>query len=129
MSSAVISGDVANGLVELEGAFPGRVSHEPDGSGGAYVTVDAIGLSEHWTRLQAPLTFHLAYNYPACAIYPFYLPADVIPANGQLPQALQPVQWRERSVIQVSLRHTNWDPLRDNAVGAVMQTQDWLQRQ
>jgi hypothetical protein len=129
VSSAVISGDVATGIAELEGAFRGRVSHEPDGSGGAYVTVDSIELSERWTQLNAPLTFHLAYNYPASAIYPFYLPADVVPVNGSLPPALQPVQWRERNVIQVSLRHTNWDPRRDIAVGAVMQTQDWLQRQ
>lgn len=129
MNSAVISSEVATGIAELESAFPDRVCHEPDGSGGAYVTVDAIQLGGHWTRPSAPLTFHMAYNYPASAIYPFYLPAEVIPANGPLPPALQPVQWRERSVIQVSLRHTNWDPRRDNAVGAAMQTQDWLQRQ
>ncbi len=129
MSSAVLSSDVARGIQELEAAFRGRVTHEPDGSGGAFVTVDSVELGSRWAHPAAPLTFHLAYNYPAGAIYPFYLPSDVISAGEALPAALQPVEWRGASVIQVSLRHTNWDPVRDNAVGAVMQTQDWLTRQ
>ena len=129
MNAAVIAGDVARGITELEEAFPGRVSHDPDGAGGAYVIVEAINLGPRWTHPFAPLTLHLAYNYPASAIYPFYLPADVVPTDGSMPPVLQPVEWRGSNVIQVSLRHTNWSPQLDNAVGSVMQTQSWLQRQ
>jgi hypothetical protein len=126
--STVLSSDVARGIHELEAAFPGRVTDEQDGSGGSFVTVDSIDLGSRWSRSNAPLTFHLPYNYPAGAIYPFYLPGDVTPVS-ELPPALQVVDWRGARVIQVSLRHSNWDPRRDNAVGAVMQTQAWLKRQ
>jgi hypothetical protein len=128
MSTSALASDVSHGLDELEAAFPDRVTAEPDGTGGAFVSVDSIDLGDRWARSITPLAFHLPYNYPAGAIYPFYLPGDVTP-NGGLPPALQPVEWRGRRMIQVSLRHTNWDAQRDNAVGAVMQTQAWLKRQ
>ena len=43
--NAVVSSEVADGIRQLEDAFSERVSHEPDGSGGAYVTVDDIDLA------------------------------------------------------------------------------------
>jgi len=42
MTEAVLTSGVAEGIEELEEAFPGRVEHEPDGAGGAYVTVADI---------------------------------------------------------------------------------------
>lgn len=126
--SATVAPDVAEGIAELEQAFPGRVRFEPDGSGGAYVTVEDIDLGPRFSTSAAALTFQLAYNYPAAAPYPFYLPADASP-TGAWPQALQPIEWRGFRVIQVSLRHTNWDPHRDTAVGSVVQVASWLQAQ
>jgi hypothetical protein len=129
VSTAVVAADVGRGLEELEDAFPGRVRHEPDGEGGTFVTIEEIQLSDRWTAPRCELTFHLAYNYPAASIYPYYLPKEVILADGGFPAALQRVEWRGNQVIQVSLRQENWDPRRDNAVGAVMQTQSWLRSQ
>lgn len=129
MNTAVLSEEVARAIEELESAFAGPVTHEPDDVGGAYVTVEKIELGPKWAVEQAPLTLHLAYNYPDAAIYPFYLPDGVVPADGSMPQALQPVRWRDQAVMQLSLRHNNWDPRRDNAVGAVMQAQAWLRAQ
>lgn len=129
MSTAMLAAEVSRGLEELEEAFPGRVRHEPDGEGGAFVTIEEVELSDRWTRLSSELTFHLAYNYPAASIYPYYLPQEVTPADGVFPAALQRIEWRGKQVIQVSLRQENWDPRRDNAVGAVMQTQAWLRSQ
>jgi hypothetical protein len=123
--SAVVSAEVAEGVRQLEMAFPDQVSHEPDGQGGTYVTVGDIQLGDGWTEVAAPLTLHLAYNYPAAAPYPFYLPARVEP-NGTWPEALQRVHWRDTDVLQVSLRHNSWDPGRDTAVGSVFQVRDWL---
>lgn len=125
--SATIASDVALGIAQLEEAFPGRVAHEPDQCGGAYVTVEGVDLGERWSPARAPLSFHLAYNYPAAAPYPFYLPGESAPLEGW-PQVLQRVEWRSRAVVQVSLRHTNWDPTRDSAVGSVLQVQARLRK-
>lgn len=123
--SAVVAADVGEGVRQLAETFPDRVSYEADGQGGAYVTVANIELGESWGMPVAPLSFHLAYNYPAAAPYPFYLPAGTEP-NSDWPNGLQRVQWRERAVVQVSLRHNSWDPARDSAVGSVFQVRDWL---
>ncbi len=123
--SAVVAADVAQGIAELEEAFPGKMSHAPDGAGGAYITVGDLDLGQGWNTVDAPLTFHLPYNYPAAAPYPFYLPAAAAP-SGEWPQALQRVVWRDEQVVQVSLRHNQWDPGRDTALGSVVQVRDWL---
>jgi hypothetical protein len=123
-----MAADVGEGVRQLQGAFPGRISFEADGQGGAYVTVADIELGDGWNRATAPLTFHLPYNYPAAAPYPFYLPPEVGP-NDSWPPALQRVQWRTGQVVQVSLRHNSWDPARDSAVGSVYQVRDWLRTQ
>lgn len=123
--SAVLAADVGEGVRQLEEAFPDQVSYEADGQGGAYVTVSDIELGEGWNMPTAPLTFHLAYNYPAAAPYPFYLRAGAAP-NGSWPPALQRVQWRGSEVVQVSLRHNSWDPASDSGVGSVFQVRDWL---
>lgn len=123
--STVLAADVGEGVRQLEEAFPDRISYEADGQGGAYVTVAGIQLGDGWNRPVAQLAFHLPYNYPAAAPYPFYLPAEAEP-NGSWPPALQRVQWRNGQVVQVSLRHNSWDPARDTAVGSVFQVRDWL---
>jgi hypothetical protein len=122
----VILTDVAEALEDLEQEFPGDVTHELDDVGGVYVTVDGIRLGSGWTREEAPLTFHLPYNYPAASPYPYYLPSDVIPV-ADWPSALQRVRWRDQDAIQVSLRHNNWDPERDRIVGCVLQVAARLQ--
>jgi len=123
--STILAADVGEGVRLLEEAFPSRVSCEADGQGGAYVTVGDVDLGGTWNVAVAPLSFHLAYNYPAAAPYPFYLPAGTRPSGGW-PNGLQRVHWRDRDVVQVSLRHNRWDPARDSAVGSVLQVRDWL---
>lgn len=128
MTQATVAPPVAAGIEDLEQAFPGRVSHGPTGDGGADITVSDIELGPTWTRTSASVTFNLAYNYPFTAVYPFYLPAGVKPRN-HTPPALQDVNWKGRPVVQVSLRHTRWNPTLDSAVGCVLQVQAWAQQQ
>ena len=128
MSTTTATVEVINAIKDLEAVLPGRVRSEPDGFGGAYVTVEDIELGPGWSRPSAPLTFHVPYNYPAAAIYPYYLPPDARPLNSS-PPALQQVVWRGNPATQVSLRHTRWDPVRDNALGCVFQVRSWLRSQ
>jgi len=128
LTIAEIAAEVAAAIGQLEEGFPGRISFIPDGTGGANVTVAELELGPRWTRERADLTFNVPYNYPHAPIYPYYLPAGTTPQAG-LPQALQQVQWQGQQVVQVSLRNTNWDPSRDNAVGCVLQVRAWARKQ
>ena len=127
MSTVSVAADVASAIAEIEEMFPEQVQWEPDGSGGAYVSVE-IDLGDRWTQSRTSVTFQIPYNYPSAPIYPYYLPADATPTEGW-PQALQQVQWRDSQVIQVSLRHNSWDPTQDNAIGCVLQMQAWAREQ
>lgn len=119
--SATVTAAITEAVAELERLF-GSVDVEPDGTGGAYVTVRELDLGERWTPKVVPLSFQLAYNYPYAAVYPFYCPAGLQRADGGAwPPALQQVMWRDRSVVQISLRANRWSPAHDSAAGAVAQ--------
>lgn len=124
MSTCVIAAPVAVALADLEQAFPGRVSYEPDEAGGTFVAIAGCALGDGWTHPIADLAFHLPFNYPWAAIYPYYLTTETWP-NSMVAPALQRVVWRGRQVIQVSLRHTSWTPEIDTALGCVRQTLQW----
>jgi hypothetical protein len=125
---SAVASEVDAALEELEEEFPGAVSSEPDGAGGTYITIEGVGLGGGWSVSEAPLSFHLPYNYPFAAPYPYYLPAGVIPKQGMV-EALQQVHWQGREMIQVSLRHNNWDPERDRVLGCMRQVSAWFLNQ
>jgi hypothetical protein len=125
VSTTVIVQEVAHALVELHEAFPGRLASEPDGLGGALVSIADTRLPAGWPATHSALMFVIPFNFPAIPVYPYYIAAEVAPA-GALGDALQRVQWRDRSVLQLSLRHNRWRPGLDTVFGSVLQAMDWL---
>jgi len=124
--STTVTAAIGDAVAELERLF-GAVDVEPDQSGGAYVTVRELDVGQRWTPQVLPLTFQLAYNYPYSAVYPFYCPAGLQRADGAAwPPALQLVTWRDRQVVQISLRASRWSPAHDSAAGVVTQTRRFL---
>lgn len=128
MSVASLNPEIAEAVEEILAHFGHRASREPDGQGGALVTVEDVDLPASWARQTAPLRFMVPYNFPATPPYPFYLPKDVQPPTPWH-QAMQPIEWRGEQMIQVSLRNNNWDPARDRVLGCILQVGDWLRAQ
>jgi len=125
VNTTVITPDVAQALAELRGAFPNRVTNEPDELGGALVTIAGVHMPSGWPLTHSELTFVIPFNFPAIPLYPYYIPAEAAPA-GQLPTALQRIEWRGAAVLQLSLRHTAWRPGVDTVLGSMLQAIDWL---
>lgn len=123
MSTAVVPAEIARALEELEQAFPGRVSTEAHEPAGTIVRIRGLELTGRWSAPSAELWFAIPFHYPDAPIYPYYV-VGATPTAGVA--GLQSVSWRGMAIIQVSLRHTNWDPTCDTAVGSVLQTQAWL---
>jgi hypothetical protein len=124
--SATMTAEVAAAIDELEEAF-GSVKSEPDGEGGAYVTVLELDIGERWLPSVIPLTFQLAFNYPHAAVYPYFAPGDLRRADGGArPGAMQQVEWRGSARVQISLRANAWSPAHDSAAGAVAQVRHYL---
>ena len=119
--SATMTGTIAEAVDDLERVF-GDVDVEPDEEGGAYVNVSGLDLDDRWSPRIVSITFHLAFNYPHAAIYPYYGPAGITRTDGgPLPAALQQVSWRGEVRTQISLRANRWSPTHDTAAGAVAQ--------
>ncbi len=125
MNTTLVAQDAAVALAELENAFPGRVSSDPDGLGGAIVAIADVAMPTGWPLTNSPLMFVIPFNFPAIPVYPYYIPADAAP-EGAVDQALQRIGWRGQSVLQLSLRHSAWRPGLDTIVGSVLQAMDWL---
>lgn len=125
MTAETMSAPVETAIVELEREY--GVAVEPDGSGGAIVTVSPVDLGPRWSPQSVELIFAIAFNYPFAAIYPFYTePALSRTDGGAWPSALQRVGWRGREVTQISLRANRWNPSVDTAAGAVAQVAHWF---
>jgi hypothetical protein len=125
LTTETVSASVAAAIAELERHHD--VAVEPDGSGGAIVTVLTIDLGPRWSPQIVDLIFAIAFNYPFAPIYPFYTePALSRTDDGAWPSALQRVGWRGREVMQISLRSNRWNPNVDTAAGAVAQVAHWF---
>lgn len=125
--ATAITVPIADAVEELERLF-GEVDVEPDGAGGAYVTVREIDIGERWTPRFVPLSFQLAFNYPHAAVYPYYCPAGVARVGGGgWPAAMQPTTWCGEPMMQISLRANRWSPACDSAAGAIAQVRHFFQ--
>lgn len=123
MNTATTSTEIATAVAELQAAFPDRVETFEDPAG-LIVAISGIELSERWTPRTGTLWFLIPYHYPDAAIYPFYVTAAR--STGGMISGLQDVPWRNEPAIQVSLRHTSWNPKLDTALGSALQAKTWL---
>ncbi len=122
---ADISAAVSEAVRELEKEF--QLTVEPDGNGGAIVTVVGVDLGGRWAPQTVDLAFSVPFNYPFASIYPFFTtPALERRDGGERPSALQRVDWRGNPVTQISLRANRWDPNVDTTYGAVIQVLHWF---
>jgi hypothetical protein len=119
-------GEVSAAIAELEHEF-GPVAVESAGDGGAYATVRAIEIGPRWQPSPIDLSFLVPSNFPFAYIYPFYSAPPLERVDGgQLPSALQRVNWRGREMTQISLRPNRWQPEHENASSLVYLVQHWF---
>ncbi|HEV7492460.1 E2/UBC family protein [Baekduia sp.] len=125
---ATTSVAVARAIDELKAEFGAEaVASKPDGDGGAFVRVSDLDFGPQWRVSLAELRFHLPYNYPDAAIYPYYLLSDLERLEGNWPDNVRRgVGFDGGTYIQASLRFNRWNPGIDTAAGAVHEVCEWL---
>jgi hypothetical protein len=122
---SVLTPEVAAAIEELGGEF--TVTSRPTGDGGAIVTAHGIEIGDAWQPNRIDIQFLIPYNYPFPQIYPFYTESAISRSQGgQLPSALAAVGWDGKSVTQISLRPSRWNPSHDTANGALEQVRHWF---
>lgn len=104
---------VALAIEQIRAAFaPSTVLVEEDGSGGAYVVVEAVDLGAKYCPPHTWLGGHLTPQTPYSDVYPLFMAGDVVRVNGQpfQPPLSLGHNFRGRPAIQISRRTNRLDP-------------------
>jgi|SRR5579862_3642402 len=101
--------EVTAGIEELKRQFPmACLVVREDGQGGAYIVMEPVALGQKYKPDATWIGFHIPSQYPYADIYPVFIGADVLRADGVA--FVAPVtaghQFEGRPAIQVSRRNS-----------------------
>ncbi len=122
---------VQEAVAELRATFPeATVVDEDDGSGGAFVTVDSIDPGPAYTQDETWLKFQIGHNYPDADVYPLFVKADLIRADGGgHGEGFAATTFREDPALQLSRRSNHRTAEFDTAARKVLKVIAWLHTQ
>lgn len=133
MTTATLTTAIAEAIEELRSTFPESiVSAEPDGSGGAWVTLSSVPLGVAYEQEHSWMAFQLTFPYPEADVYPLFVRPDLRRKDGAAHgEGFQSVTWGPRGepVTQLSRRSTRLDPTVDTAATKVLKVIRWLEQQ
>lgn len=123
--------EVEQAIEETRITFPGhRMEVEPDKDGGAYVIVHDLVLGERFKPSRTWCGFHITFQYPHGDVYPHFIDPSVKRADGtDIPRqdgVSGPVQWQERSALQLSRRSRRWNAAVDTAAIKLLKVLEWF---
>ncbi|WP_439360096.1 hypothetical protein [Bradyrhizobium sp. DASA03007] len=102
----------------------------PDGSGGAYVTLDKVPLGKPWAQPDTWIGFLISFQYPYADVYPHFVRHDLRRADGKpLGEGLGQAQFRNQPAVQISRRSNKLNPATDTACLKLLKVLQWLRSQ
>lgn len=122
--------DVQIAVEELVNAFPeANVTVVEDGSGGAYVTLDALDLGDRFTPRKAWVGGHISALYPAADIYPMFMDSAVRRVDGQpFDTPITPnANFQGRPAWQISRRNNQIGTTEQTAVSKILKVRHFLE--
>jgi len=121
---------VQRAVDEVCRTFDGHpVATAADGSGGAFVVIAGLALSDLYAQDTTWLGFQVSYLYPATDVYPHYVRPDLARRDtAQLGIGFSATTWGydSRMAIQVSRRSNRWDPRVDTAALKAVKVLAWV---
>lgn len=121
--------EVGRALEALRSSFEGAtVTVEEDGAGGAYIFIEPVDLGPRFNPSTTWVGGHLTAQTPYSDVYPLFIGANVVWANGRVFSA--PVttghNFRGRAAIQISRRANKRDPKLEPPVAKFLKVLHWL---
>lgn len=119
---------VLDGIRELKARFGDAVVRfEPDGQGGAYVTIDPVDVGTIYEPALSWLGFQIPFTYPRADIYPLFVTGSLRRKDGRaLGSGIQVTSWRGESAAQLSRRSNRRDAATDSAALKALRVLEWL---
>jgi hypothetical protein len=125
-----ISPVVQRAIDEVGRTFDGHLTiSAADGSGGAFVVIEGVILSDRFEQGATWIGFQISYLYPAADVYPHYVRVDLSMRDGcPLGAGFSPTTWGydNRPAVQVSRRSNRWDPRVDTAALKAVKVLAWI---
>ncbi|GAB3795040.1 hypothetical protein GCM10028798_03100 [Humibacter antri] len=124
---------IAEAIEELRATFPEtEVVVEPDGAGGAWVTISSVPMGSAFLQSESWMAFQLTFPYPEADVYPLFVRADLVRRDGAAHgQGFAATTWgpRGEACTQLSRRSNRLDPAVDTAATKVLKVIQWLEQQ
>jgi len=113
------------------------VTAEPDGDGGAFITIQTIALSEKFDPQQTWIKFHITVNYPAADVYPHFIDPAIKLLGSSHPETTPMGEGtglgdykfagKDLRAIQISRQSRHLDPAVDTAALKLVKVIAWLE--
>lgn len=122
--------EVRQAIEEVREAFP-NLTIEPDGDGGAYVTVLDATLAPIYQQRETWVGFHISVAYPGADVYPHFVREDLRRADGRpMGEGMSPSPFkRDKPAVRLSRRSNRWNPTVDTAAIKLQKVLEWLNSQ
>jgi hypothetical protein len=123
-----IQPQIEKAIIEVRSSFPDcRVEVEPDGAGGAYVTVHDVPLGPPYAQAKIWVGFQITFQYPYADVYPHFTCAELARTDGRsLGEGLGNASWHGRPATQLSRRSNKLNPATDTAALKLLKVMQWL---
>ena len=123
--------EVSGGIEELKLQFSNSAfSVREDGQGGAYVVMEPVTLGPKYRPAVTWVGFHIPAQYPYADIYPVFIGADVVRADGVA--FVAPVtpghHFEGRPAIQISRRNSSAKSGLQKAPSKILKVLDFLEK-
>ncbi len=125
----MIAPHVAAAIEELKESFPGsEVAVEPDGAGGARISIQSVPLGGFYLSDETWIGAHIPVQIPYADVYPLFVRGDLARRDSRpLGEALASGHaFMGQSAVQVS-RRSNWrDPNIETPALKFLKVIEWL---
>jgi hypothetical protein len=123
--------EVSTAIEELKLQFaPSNVIVREDAQGGAFVTIESVGIGPKYIPAETWLGFQITAQYPYADIYPVFMEANVVRADGGVFNA--PVTrghtFEGRPAIQISRRNSVAQNGQQKAASKILRVIDFLEK-
>jgi len=123
---------VLNAVDEVRHTFPDTtVTFEPDGAGGAWVTIAEVPLGSAFVTPTSWMVFQITFPYPEADVYPHFVRPDLQRKDGAAfgdGFALTSYGEANVSAMQLSRRSNRLNPAVDTAATKALKVLRWLEQ-
>lgn len=123
-----IQPQIEKAIAEIRSCFSDcRVEVDPDGAGGAFVTVHDVPLGPPYVQAKIWVGFQITFQYPYADVYPHFTCLELARIDGRpLGEGLGSANWRGSPTTQLSRRSNKLNPAIDTAALKLLKVMQWL---